>query len=105
MGFKRRHYRERRPLDITVRQKNKPMAIIEVKASSNEGDMVLDPFAGCATTSVAAERLGRQWIAIDINAEAEAVVRQRLEREAQLPIGLQSWDRGHPYPYRSPVSH
>ena len=41
----------------------KPLALYEriIRASSNEGDMVLDPFAGCATTPVAAERLGRQW--------------------------------------------
>ena len=73
----------------------KPLALYEriINASSNEGDIVLDPFAGCATTCVAAERLGREWIAIDINAEAEAVVRQRLEKEARLPIGTQSWDR------------
>ena len=41
----------------------KPLTLYEriIKASSNEGDIVLDPFAGCATTLVAAERLGRQW--------------------------------------------
>ena len=50
----------------------KPVALYErmVKASSNIGDVVLDPFAGCATTCVAAERLGRHWIGIDINKEA-----------------------------------
>ena len=43
----------------------KPLALLEriIKASSNEGDLVLDPFAGCATACVAAEKLGRQWIA------------------------------------------
>ena len=46
----------------------KPLALYEriIKASSKPGDMVLDPFAGCATTCVAAERLGRQWIGMDI---------------------------------------
>ena len=45
----------------------KPIALLEriISASSGEGDMVLDPFCGCATTCVAAERLGRQWIGID----------------------------------------
>ena len=73
----------------------KPLALYEriIKASSNEGDLVLDPFAGCATTCVAAERLGREWIAIDINREAEDVVRDRLQREAELPRGAQSWNR------------
>lgn len=55
-----------------------------VKASSNESDIVLDPFAGCATTLVAAEKLGRQWIGIDIWEEAANVVRDRLGNEAGL---------------------
>ena len=55
--------------------------------------MVLDPFAGCATTCIAAERLGRGWIAIDINKEAKDVVLTRLREEAQLPQGKQSWNR------------
>ena len=61
----------------------KPLALYEriIKASSNEGDIVLDPFAGCATTAVAAERLGRRWIAIDLNKEAKTVIRDRLKRE------------------------
>ncbi len=73
----------------------KPLALYEriIKASSDEGDIVLDPFAGCATTSIAAERQGRRWIAVDINQEAEAVVRDRLQREARLPEDRQSWDR------------
>ena len=36
-----------------------------VKASSSEGDWVLDPFCGCATAPVAAEKLGRKWVGID----------------------------------------
>ena len=46
----------------------KPVALLEriVTASSNEGDLVLDPFCGCGTTIEAAERLGRRWIGIDI---------------------------------------
>ena len=52
-----------------------------VAASSNPDDIVLDPFAGCATTCVAAEQLGRRWIGIDIREEAEAVTFERLERE------------------------
>ena len=47
----------------------KPLALLEriIKASSNEGDVVLDPFCGCATACVAAENLGRRWIGIDIS--------------------------------------
>ena len=64
----------------------KPLALYEriIKASSNEGDIVLDPFAGCATTPIAAERLGRRWIAIDIWDGAIEVVRQRMEDNRQL---------------------
>ena len=61
----------------------KPLKLYEriINASSNEGDMVLDPFAGCATTCVAAERLGRQWVGIDIWDKAPDVVVDRLESE------------------------
>ena len=61
----------------------KPLALYEriIKASSNEDDIVLDPFAGCATTCVAAERLGRQWVGIDIWENAADVVIDRLNRE------------------------
>ena len=61
----------------------KPLALYEriIKASSNVRDMVLDPFAGCATTCVAAERLGRRWIGIDLNEPAREIIRDRLQRE------------------------
>ncbi len=61
----------------------KPLALYEriIKASSNEGDMVLDPFCGCATTPVAAERLGRQWIGMDIWEQAHRTVIDRLQKE------------------------
>ena len=61
----------------------KPVKLLEriVKASSNAGDIVLDPFCGCATTCVAAERLQRQWIGIDISPKATELVRLRLEQE------------------------
>ena len=64
----------------------KPLALLEriLKASSNEGDMVLDPFCGCATTLVAAERLGRQWVGIDISAQAIKLIRERLQDEEHL---------------------
>ena len=61
----------------------KPLALYEriIKASSEPGDIVLDPFAGCATTCVAAERLGRQWVGIDLNEPAREVIHDRLQRE------------------------
>ncbi len=59
----------------------KPLALYErmLRASSNKGDIVCDPFAGCATTLVAAEKLGRQWVGIDIWEGAHELVRKRLE--------------------------
>lgn len=61
----------------------KPLALYEriIKATTNRGDIVLDPFAGCATTCVAAERLGRQWVGIDLWDKAHDVVLERLEKE------------------------
>ncbi len=58
----------------------KPEALLEriVSASSNEGDVVLDPFCGCGTATAAAERLGRRWIGIDITHLAIALIRYRL---------------------------
>ena len=61
----------------------KPLALYEriIRASSNEGDFVLDPFCGCATTSVAAERLDRQWVGMDIWDKAHETVIDRLQKE------------------------
>ena len=61
----------------------KPLKLYKrmIEASSNPSDIVLDPFAGCATTCVAAEQLGRQWIGIDIEEESGGVILERLERE------------------------
>ncbi len=61
----------------------KPLALYEriIRASSNEGDIVLDPFCGCATTPVAAEQLKRQWVGMDIWDGARDIVLQRLQDE------------------------
>jgi hypothetical protein len=60
----------------------KPVALYEriIRASSREGDFVLDPFCGCATTPIAAERSGRQWIGMDIWDQAHQVVVERLQQ-------------------------
>ena len=70
----------------------KPLALLEriIKASSNEGDMVLDPFCGCATACIAAEQLDRQWIGIDIAASAERITKDRLVKEVQ-PLQPELW--------------
>ena len=64
----------------------KPLALLEriVRASSDEGDVVLDPFCGCATTCIAAEKLGRQWIGIDLSGKAVDLVKLRLVREVAV---------------------
>ena len=58
----------------------KPLALLErvIKASSNSGDTVLDPFCGCGTTIHAAQKLGRQWIGIDITHLAITLIEKRL---------------------------
>ena len=64
----------------------KPLALLEriIKASSNPGDMVLDPFCGCATTCIVAEKLNRQWVGIDLSGKAVELVKLRLERDLQI---------------------
>jgi len=58
----------------------KPEALLEriISASSNEGDIVLDPFCGCGTALVAAQRLKRKWIGIDITHLAIGIMKWRL---------------------------
>ncbi|MCY3572866.1 MAG: DNA methyltransferase [Chloroflexi bacterium] len=58
----------------------KPLALMEriIRASSNEGDTVLDPFCGCGTTVHAAEVLGRKWLGIDISKFSTGLIRDRI---------------------------
>jgi len=58
----------------------KPLALLEriIKASSNEGDVILDAFCGCGTTVDAAQSLGRKWIGIDITSNAVLLMIKRL---------------------------
>ena len=64
----------------------KPLALLDriIKASSNEGEMVLDPFCGCATTLIAADRLQRQWAGIDLSAKAAELVVRRVKEDQGL---------------------
>lgn len=68
----------------------KPIALYEriIRASSSPGDIVLDPFCGCATTPIAAERLSRQWVGMDIwdGAYDRVVERLRAEPDARMQI-------------------
>jgi len=60
----------------------KPEALLEriIKASSNEGDIVLDPFCGCGTTIVVAHKLNRRWIGVDISKKALRVIKMRMDK-------------------------
>ncbi len=64
----------------------KPLCLLRriIKASSNEGDMVLDPFCGCATACIAAQMENRQWTGIDISSKATDLVQQRMRDELDL---------------------
>ena len=59
----------------------KPQALLEriIEASSNAGELVLDPFCGCGTTIAAAQKLGRRWMGIDITHVAITLIRHRLQ--------------------------
>lgn len=61
----------------------KPVALLEriLAASTNPGDVVLDPFCGCGTAVIAAQRMGRRWIGIDVTHHATALIKNRLIEE------------------------
>lgn len=85
----------------------KPVALLEqiIKASSNPGDLVLDPFCGCATACIAAEKLGRQWIGIDKLPQAAEVLSERARRELQIPLDMedgQEWEEWKPLALAEP---
>ena len=80
----------------------KPMALLQriISASSRPGDLVLDPFCGCATACIAAERLERQWIGIDVLPQAAEVLSNRARRELQIPMngaGERGWEDWTPF--------
>jgi site-specific DNA-methyltransferase (adenine-specific) len=78
----------------------KPLALLEriISASSNPGDVVLDPFCGCGTAIDAAQRLGRQWIGIDVTILAIDIIKSRL---AKTYPGLRYQVHGEPVDYAS----
>ena len=81
----------------------KPLALLKriIEASSNPGDTVLDPFCGCATTCVAAEKLGRKWIGIDIEEETGRLIRERLEDTSGLFKDFDHWAGEKYLPHRT----
>ena len=75
------------PRSVTGWRTQKPVALLRADhqgKQSNEGDVVFDPFAGCSTTLVAAERHNRRWIGCELDPTAESVVRKRLSDSRQL---------------------
>ena len=89
----------------------KPLALLDriIKASSNEGDVVLDPFCGCATTLVSADRLNRNWVGMDISEVAVTLVEKRIREDQGLFQDIkartdnpQRNDLGDLPPYNSP---
>lgn len=64
----------------------KPESLLEriIQASSNPGDVVLDPFCGCGTAIAAAQRLGRLWLGIDVTQPAIVVIKERLRWLEQI---------------------
>ena len=65
----------------------KPLALLEriIRASSNEGDIILDPFCGCGTTIDAARKLRRRWAGIDISSFAIDLIREKRLRDPTIP--------------------
>lgn len=71
----------------------KPEALLEriIQASTQDGDTVLDPFCGCGTATAAAERLNREWIAIDITHLATSLIKHRLRDSFGPNVEYQTW--------------
>jgi hypothetical protein len=74
----------------------KPLALLDriIKSSSNENDIVLDAFCGCGTALVAAQKLKRQWIGIDISPTACRVMAKRLRDVCGFPESEPLWKIG-----------
>ena len=68
----------------------KPQALLEriIEASSNEGDVVFDPFCGCGTAVAAAEKLKRRWIGVDVTHLAVALMKNRLKTGFNIVPGV-----------------
>src|SRR5665647_548997 len=75
---------------------SRPSTPKPLSASSNEGDIVLDPFCGCGTAAVAAQKLGRRWIGIDITHLAITLIKTRLKDSVGLVAGKDYEVKGEP---------
>ena len=79
----------------------KPLALLKriIDASSNPGDMVLDPFCGCATALVAADRRQRNWVGIDVGEKAAELVETRIRKDQ----GEQEYQNNLPAVFNEPI--
>ncbi len=68
----------------------KPEVLLDriITMASEPGEIVLDPFAGCGTTLVSAQRLGRRWLGIDISPTAVGLMKERMEKVGATGIKL-----------------
>jgi len=62
-----------------------------IKAGSDEGDVVLDPFSGAATTGVAALKLGRKYIGVDLNSDYHDIAKKRIREDNEVPANHDFW--------------
>ena len=90
-----------RPIAASAKERTgyptqKPLPLLEriIRASSNEGDVVLDAFCGCGTALEAAQKLKRQWIGIDVSPTACQVMARRLERQCNVRESDVLWKAG-----------
>ncbi len=88
------HWDDVSPMNAMAKERlgyptQKPEALLEriISASSNEGDVVLDPFCGCGTAVAVAQKLGRQWLGIDVTHLAVALMKNRLKTAFDLEPG------------------
>ncbi len=90
-------------LERTGYPTQKPLALLDriIKASSNEGDVVMDPFCGCATTCVAAQNLNRNWIGVDISDVAAKLVAERLSYDGDVKRLFTDFVASETLPHRS----
>lgn len=74
--------------EVTGYPTQKPLKLLEriIQTSSDPNDLILDPFCGCATTCVAAEKLNRKWVGIDISPKASELVNSRIHRELGFTV-------------------
>jgi DNA modification methylase len=81
------------PINAKARERlgyptQKPETLLEriITSSSNEGDIVLDPFCGCGTTIAVAQRLRRRWVGVDVSPTAVNIMRQRVTRAGATDV-------------------